>query len=75
MTKVSTRTHPGGRLSEYRYQHFTASPLLEDRAFTGRRTTWESFPDVDLATIDGGRVPSAELLGRRPLFVSFASIT
>lgn len=75
MTKVSTRTHPGGRLSEYRYRHFTASPLHEDRAFTGGVRPGESFPDFDLPTIDGGRATSAELVGRRPLFVSLASIT
>lgn len=61
-------------MTDYRYRHFTAFLLLEDRAFTGGVPPGKPFPAFDLPTIDGGRATSAELLGRRPLFVYFASI-
>jgi hypothetical protein len=62
-------------MSEYRYHHFSAPLLLEDRAFTGGVAPGQPFPAFDLPTVDGGRATSSEMLGRRPLFVYFASIT
>ncbi len=62
-------------MTEYRYRHFTACRLLEDRVFTGGVTPGKPFSAFDLPTIDGGWAMSAELLGRRLLFVYFASIT
>lgn len=49
--------------------HFNASLLLEDWAFAGGARPGEVFPDFDLPTVAHGRVRSAELLGRRPLFM------
>jgi len=62
-------------MTKYRYEHFNASLLLEDWAFAGGARPGEVFPDFDLPTVAHGRVRSAELLGRRPLFMYFASVT
>jgi hypothetical protein len=62
-------------MSDYRYPHFKASLLLEDRAFFGGVRPGSRFPEFDLSAIDGGSVSSGELLGRGPLFVYFASVT
>jgi hypothetical protein len=62
-------------MADYRYPHFKASLLLEDRAFFGGVGPGNHFPAFDLSTIDGGRISSSDVLGRTPLFVYFASVT
>jgi hypothetical protein len=62
-------------MSRYAYPHFTAKLLLADRAFLGGIEPGGRFPDFDLRTADGGRVTSRDVLGRRPLFVYFGSVT
>lgn len=62
-------------MNDYRYHHFSSEMLKEDRAFTGGVQPGEHFPAFRLPTIDGGEVSSEDLLGRRPLFLYFASVT
>jgi hypothetical protein len=63
------------RMTEYAYPHFQAKLLLEDRAFLGGVEPGGRFPDFDLPTVDGGRARSQELVGQRPLFMYFGSVT
>jgi hypothetical protein len=62
-------------MTKYAYPHFQAKRLLEDRAFLGGVEPGGRFPDFDLPTVDGGHVTSQELVGQRPLFVYFGSVT
>ncbi len=62
-------------MSEYRFEHFHTTLLLEDRKFTSGPEVAESFPDFELATLDGGTFRSVEHLARRPLFLYTASVT
>lgn len=61
--------------TRYRYPHFRASLLAEDSSFSGGVAPGGRFPDFDLPTTGGGRATSRELLGDRPLFVYFGSVT
>ncbi len=62
-------------MDTYRYPHFTRERLRDDLSFrAGQDPGWE-LPDFDLPTSDGGRVRKADFQGRRPLLVTFASIT
>jgi peroxiredoxin len=60
---------------EYRYEHFHPTALLEDAAFWGGPEPGERMPDFELPTTDGGRVALDDFLGRRPLLLTFGSVT
>ena len=59
----------------YRVDRFTKAMLAEDRAFqAGREPGW-TMPDFDLPTVAGGRVRKSDFMGRRPVLLTFASLT
>jgi hypothetical protein len=59
----------------YRVDRFTKAMLDEDRAFQrGREPGW-SMPDFDLPTVAGGRVRKSDFMARRPVLLTFASLT
>src|SRR6056297_792346 len=60
---------------EYRYAHFQSELMQEDTSFLRGPRPGESFPDFDLPTTDGDRVSKQDLVGQRPLLVTFSSIT
>lgn len=60
---------------EYRYPHFKRALLIEDMGFAQGPMPGQEVPDFDLPTTDGGRVRKADFLGRRPLLLTFASVT
>jgi peroxiredoxin len=63
---------------EYRYPHFKRRLMIEDTAFGSYRggpSPGEPVPDFDLPTTDGGRVRKSDFVGRRPLLLTFGSIT
>ena len=61
--------------TRYRYDHFTRVLFMEDMAFSGGPQPGQQMPDFDLPTTDGRRVRKADLTGRRPLLLTFASVT
>jgi Iodothyronine deiodinase len=61
--------------TEYRYDHFTRRRLEEDRAFqAGREPGWQ-MPDFELPTVSGGRLRRSDFIGRRPVLLTFGSLT
>jgi hypothetical protein len=60
---------------DYRYRHFCREALLDDLIFHAGPAPGRSVPDFDLPTVSGGRVRKADFLGRRPLLITFASLT
>lgn len=63
-------------MSDYRYDHFTFGTLVEDMFFAvGSPAPGERFPDFDLPSTEGGRISSADYIGRRPMFMVAASFT
>jgi hypothetical protein len=63
------------RFSPYRFPHYRRELLREYASFHGGPEPGEPLPEFDLPTTDGGRVRKSDFTGRRPLFLSFASIT
>ncbi len=61
--------------ARYRYPHFKLHLLMEDLSFGSGPRPSEPMPDFDLPTVDGGWVSRADFIGRRPLCLTFASIT
>jgi hypothetical protein len=60
---------------DYRFERFRREQLFEGRAFqAGKEPGW-NMPDFDLPTVTGGRVRKSEFLGRRPVLLTFASLT
>lgn len=60
---------------DYRFDRFRREHLSEDRAFqAGMEPGW-TMPDFDLPTVAGGRVRKSDFLGRRPVLLTFASLT
>lgn len=60
---------------EYRFSHFNREVLTEDLDFHGGPKVGEPMPDFELCTSDDLYVRKSDYLGRRPLLVTFASIT
>jgi hypothetical protein len=60
---------------EYRVGRFTKELFEDDRAFQAGREAGSTMPDFDLPTVTGGRVRKADFLGRRPVLLTFASLT
>ena len=61
--------------TDYRYDHFTRRRLGEDRSFqAGKEPGWQ-MPDFELPTVSGGRVCKADFMGRRPVLLTFGSLT
>ncbi len=59
----------------YRYPHFTREILRADLAFCGGPMPGWPLPDFDLVTTDGTRIRKRDLIGRRPLLLTCASVT
>jgi len=60
----------------YRFNEISAAATLRTFAgFGDAPEPGEPLPDFDLMTTDGRRVRKAEFVGRRPLLVSFASLS
>lgn len=62
-------------MAAYRYAHFHPGLLVEDIAFRSGPQPGEQMPEFDLATTEGSRARKADFVGRRPLFLTFASVT
>lgn len=60
---------------DYRYRHFRARLLAADMSFRGGVSPGERFPDFDLQALDGRRVSRDDVIGERPVFLYFASVT
>jgi hypothetical protein len=60
---------------QYRYPHFSRGLLKEDRTFASGPAPGERFPDLEVTTLDGGRVRTHELLDGRPALFTLASFT
>ena len=64
-----------GGSSDYRFDHFRRGRLRDDLAFRAGPAPGWPMPDFDLPTVAGGRVRKADFMGRRPVLLTFASIT
>jgi hypothetical protein len=60
---------------KYAYPHFKREMLLEGLYFRGGPPPGLPIPDFDLPTTSGDRVRKSDFVGRRPLLLTFASIT
>jgi hypothetical protein len=60
---------------KYRYPRFERERLLEGLYFGGGPSPGRPMPEFDLPTTDGGRLSKSDFVGRRPLLLTFASIT
>ena len=60
---------------EYRYPQFKRSLLLEDTSFHGGVAPGHPLPDFDLQATDGSRIRKSDVVGWRPLLLTFGSIT
>lgn len=75
MTSARTDATRGAGLA-YRYHRFTTRLMLADLRFSTRAPKpGAPFPAFDLATVDGGRVRSADLFGMRPFVLILGSLT
>lgn len=59
----------------YQYSHFRSEVMQEDTSFVQGPRPGERFPDFELPTTDGERLRKSDLIGRKPVLVTFASIT
>lgn len=59
---------------DYRYPHFKRHHLVDGLAFDGP-PPGRPMPDFDLPTTDGARIRTGDFVGRRPLLLTFGSIT
>jgi hypothetical protein len=60
---------------KYAYPHFKREMLLEGLYFGGGPAPDLPMPKFDLPTSDGDRLRKSDFVGRRPLLLTFASIT
>jgi hypothetical protein len=60
---------------KYRYPHFTLEILIEDMKFHGGPTPGQPLPDFDLPTTAGDHLRKRDVVNRRPLLFTLASIT
>ncbi len=60
---------------KYRYPRFERERLLEGLYFGGGPSPGQPMPEYDLPTTNGGRLSKSDFVGRRPLLLTFASIT
>lgn len=60
---------------DYRYPHFRSEVMKEDTSFVRGPRPGEPFPEFDLPTTDGGRIRNSDFMGRRPMLLTFASLT
>ncbi len=60
---------------KYRYPHFKREYLMADMAFEGGPSPGQPMPDFDLPTTEGDRLRKSDFDGRRPLLLTFASVT
>ncbi len=60
---------------EYRYPRFEREALLEGLYLAGGLSPGMPMQAFDLPTTDGSRVRKSDFVGRRPLLLTFASIT
>ena len=60
---------------EYSYPHFNLDILIEDMSFHGGPYPGQQLPDFDLPTTDGAHIRKRDFVNRRPLLLTFASIT
>lgn len=60
---------------EYRFSRFDREVLTEDLDFHGGPKVGEPMPDFELRTSDDLYVRKSDYVGRRPLLLTFASIT
>ncbi|MDP8974054.1 MAG: redoxin domain-containing protein, partial [Actinomycetota bacterium] len=60
---------------KYGYPHFKREMLLKGLYFGGGPLPGRSMPEFDLPTTDGAQVRKRGFAGRRPLLLTFASIT
>lgn len=60
---------------EYRYDRFRREYLKHQLGFGGGKGPGRQMPDFDLPTVAGGRVRKSDFTGRRPVLLTFASIT
>jgi hypothetical protein len=77
MTQVdSSVTQRSDGRDPYRYERFTTRLMLADLRFTRHAPRpGDPVPAFDLATVDGGRLRSADLLGHKPFIVTLGSLT
>lgn len=59
----------------YNYTAFYRELFEEDHHFGDAPAPGEPAPEIDLPTVGGGRFRSADLVGKKPLLLSFASFT
>ena len=60
---------------DYRYRHFTRDLLEEDVSFSSAAAPGRQLPDFDLVSTDGARIRKSDFVGRRPLLLTFGSVT
>jgi hypothetical protein len=61
---------------EYRYQHFSPSVIVDELRAMGRALRpGEPLPAFALPTTTGGMFDTSQVVGRRPLVLTFASFT
>jgi hypothetical protein len=59
----------------YRYEGFNRELINEDARFTDRGALGTMLPDFDMLDVDGASVRRSDYIGRRPLLLTFGSIT
>ncbi len=59
----------------YRYPRFTREILFRDLSFRGEPSPGQPLPDFELATTEGDPIRTRDLVGRRPLLLTCASVT
>lgn len=59
----------------YRYANFKRQILMEDMGFHAGPEPGQSMPDFDLPAMDGGHVRKVDYVGRKPLPLTFGSVT
>jgi hypothetical protein len=62
-------------MQTYRYEHFHRGLMLEDMRFLAGPGPGEAVPDFELLTTTGQRLRKANLLGGRPVLLTFGSVT
>ena len=58
----------------YRYPHFKRHHLVDGLSFDGP-PPGRPMPNFDLPTTEGDRLRKSDFVGRRPLLLTFASVT
>jgi hypothetical protein len=59
----------------YQYDHFEREVLFGGLRFKTGPAPGEAFPDFDLETTDGEWVRRSDFVGKKPVLMTFGSVT